>query len=139
MAVSPHAPRKTIPVVEDSPPMLALVLEILERADFAVLAAANAGEAIDIAERVKVIDLLLSDVMMPDMSGPALAAKLKELRRDMHVILMSGYAGGEMLVLNHGWHFIQKPFFPVQLVEKINEALSSEVRDQATDRFDTRS
>ena len=125
--------------MEDSAPILAVVLAILERADFIVLAATNAGEAINIAERVKAIDLLLSDVMMPDMSGPALAAKLKELRREMRVILMSGYAGGEMLVLNHGWHFIQKPFLPVQLVAKINEVLSSEVRDQATDHFDTRS
>jgi len=50
---------------------------------------------------------------------------------------MSGYAGGEMLVLNHGWHFIQKPFFPVQLVAKINEVLCSKMRDQGTDHFDT--
>ncbi len=40
---------------------------------------------------------------------------------------MSGYAGGEMLVLNHDWHFIQKPFFPVQLVAKINEVMYSKV------------
>lgn len=133
-----NAPRKTILVVEDSAPILAVVLKILERADFAVLAAASAAEAIAIAEHAKAIDLLLSDVMMPDMSGPALATKLKELWRGMRVILMSGYTGGEMLVLNHGWHFIQKPFVPVQLVAKINEVLSSEVRDQGTDHFDNR-
>jgi two-component system, cell cycle sensor histidine kinase and response regulator CckA len=138
MAVAPNAPRKTILVVEDSAPILSLVREILETADFIVLAAANTGEAIQLAKHAKVIHLLLSDVMMPDMSGPALATKLKDSWQDMRVILMSGYAGGEMLVLNHGWHFIQKPFFPVQLVAKINEALYSDVRDQGTDHFDTR-
>jgi len=139
MAAPPNTPPKTILVVEDNAPILALVLEVLNRADFIILSAANAGEAIAIAEHAKAIDLLLSDVMMPDMSGPALAAKLKESRQDMRVILMSGYAGGEMLVLNHGWHFIQKPFFPVQLIAKINEVLSSQVRDQAPDHFDTHS
>ena len=138
MAVPINTLRKTILVVEDSAPILTVVLEILRRADFVVLAAANAGEAMHIAKHAKAIDLLLSDVMMPDMSGPMLAAKLKESRKEMRVILMSGYAGGEMLVLNHGWHFIQKPFLPVQLVAKINEVLPSEVRDQATDHFDTR-
>jgi len=138
MAASPNAPLKTILVVEDTALILSLVRDILEAADFDVLAAANAGEAIQLAEHAKAIDLLLSDVMMPDMSGPALATKLKDSRHEMRVILMSGYAGGEMLVLNHGWHFIQKPFFPVQLVAKINEVMYSKVRDQGTDHFDTR-
>jgi len=137
MAVPPNAPRKTILVVEDSAPILSLVREILETANFIVLAATNAGEAIQLAEHAKAIDLLLSDVMMPDMSGPALAAKLRHSWQEIPVILMSGYAGGEMLVLNHGWHFIQKPFFPVQLVAKINEVLCSKMRDQGTDHFDT--
>ncbi len=73
MAASPNVPRKTILVVEDTALILSLVREILEVADFDVLAAANAGEAIHLAEHAKAIDLLLSDVMLPDMSGPALA------------------------------------------------------------------
>jgi FixJ family two-component response regulator len=59
--------------------------------------------------------------MMPDMSGPDLALKLKDGRPEMRVILMSGYADGRMLVFNYGWYFIEKPFVPVQLVAKINE------------------
>src|SRR5579864_1068341 len=138
MAVPPNAPRKTILVVEDNTVVLNLVREILERADFIVLAAANGGEAIELAEHAKGIDVLLSDVMMPDMSGPVLATKLKESWQEMRVILMSGYVGGEMLVLNHGWHFIPKPFVPVQLVAKINEVMYSGVPDQASDHFETR-
>jgi two-component system cell cycle sensor histidine kinase/response regulator CckA len=95
-------------------------------------------EAIQLGEQTETIDLLLSDGMMPDMSGPDLAAKLKCSRPEMPVILMSGFAGGEVLVLNHGWHFIHKPFVPVQLVAKINEVLASDTRDQGTDHFDTR-
>jgi DNA-binding NtrC family response regulator len=111
---------------------------ILENANFTVLAAASADEAIQLAGHAKTIDLLLSDVMMPDISGPDLALKLKKLRPEMRVILMSGYPGGGMLVLNYGWYFIQKPFVPVQLVAKINEVLDGEMRDQGTDHFDAR-
>ena len=132
------ATRKTILVVEDTALVLNTVRMILERANFTVLAAASADEAIRLAGCSKTIDLLLSDVMMPDISGPDLALKLKDLRPDMRVILMSGYDGGGMLVLNYGWYFIEKPFVPVQLVAKIDEVLGEEMRDQGTDHFDTR-
>jgi DNA-binding NtrC family response regulator len=131
-------PQKTILVVEDTALVLNTVRMILERAKFTVLAAASAGEAMRLNECAKTIDLLLSDVMMPDMSGPDLALKLKGVRPDMRVMLMSGYPDGGMLVLNYGWHFIQKPFVAVTLVAKINEILHEELRDQGTDHFDTR-
>ena len=130
------APQKTILVVEDTALVLKTVCMILERAEFTVLAAGSAEEAMRIAGFAKTIDLLLSDVMMPDMSGPDLALQLKELRPQMRVMLMSGYPDGAMLVLNYGWHFIEKPFVPAQLVAKINEVLGEEMRDQGTDHFD---
>jgi two-component system cell cycle sensor histidine kinase/response regulator CckA len=132
------APRKTILVVEDTALVLKTVRTILENANFTVLAAASADEAMQLAGSAKTIDLLLSDVMMPDVSGPDLALKLKELRPEMRVILMSGYGSGEMLILNYGWYFIEKPFIAGQLVAKINEVLREELRDQGTDHFDTR-
>jgi FixJ family two-component response regulator len=79
-----------------------------------------------------------SDVMMPSMSGPELALRLKKSRPDMRVMLMSGYPNGALLVLNYGWHFIEKPFVAAQLIAKINEILHQEIRDQGTDHFDTR-
>jgi len=133
-----QAPRKTILVAEDTALVLNTVRMILERANFTVLAAANAGEAMRLAECANTIDLLLSDVIMPDMSAPDLALKLEEQLPNMRVILMSGYDGGKMHCLNHGWHFIQKPFVPVQLVAEINEVLNGEMCDQVTDHFDTR-
>jgi two-component system cell cycle sensor histidine kinase/response regulator CckA len=130
-------PQKTILVVEDTTLVLNTVRMILERAKFTVLAAGSAEEAMRLAGFARTIDLLLSDVMMPDMSGPDLALKLKELRPEMRVMLMSGYPDGAMLVLNYGWHFI-KPFVAAQLVAKINEILNEELRDQGTDHFDPR-
>jgi two-component system, cell cycle sensor histidine kinase and response regulator CckA len=86
----------------------------------------------------RAIHLLLSDVMMPDVSGPELASALKENRPEMRVMLMSGFADGAMLILNHGWHFIAKPFLASALLVRVSDVLHSDVREQGTDHFDTR-
>jgi len=130
---------ETILVVEDHPLLLKLVKGILEDAHFTVLAANSAKKAIRIeAEFSGTIDLLLSDVTMPGVSGPDLAKKLKEQRPKMRIILMSAYPDGAMLVLNYGWHFIQKPFMPLALVGRVKHVLRSKTREQGTDHFDTR-
>ena len=134
-AVSP-----TILVVEDDPAILKMVKLILEGGGFVVLAAGSADQARLIADGFpRTIHLLLSDVMMPDVSGPELARALKQNRPEMRVVLMSGFADGAMLVLNHGWHFIAKPFLPTALLARMNDVLHSEMREQGTDHFDTRS
>lgn len=133
------APRETILVVEDDSAILQLVKIILEEAGFSVLPAASAHQASLIVEGFpRAIHLLLSDVMMPDVSGPVLATRLKEHRPDMRVMLMSGYADGAMLFLNHGWHFIQKPFLASSLLVRVNDVLHSDVEEQGEDHFDTR-
>ena len=130
---------ETILVVEDHPVVLEAVRTILERAGFQVLTAANGVDAIKLERGYyETIHLLLSDVMMPDLSGPALAKILKIYRPDMRVMLMSGYPGGDLLVLNYGWHFIEKPFLPAQLIEKVNGVLHAPDRSQGDDHFDTR-
>jgi len=130
---------ETILVVEDNAFVMKPVVMMLEHAGFTVLAASNAGQAIQIeADFAETIHLLLSDVMMPGMPGPALARKLQQRRPQMRVILMSGFIDGAMLVLNHGWHFIEKPFLANALLDRVNDVLHSETREQETDRFDTR-
>ncbi len=130
---------ETILVVEDDAGILKLVQVILEEAGFEVLAASSPEEAIRLeADLSRTIHLVLSDIMMPDMSGPDLAKLLKQRRPEMRVMLMSGFADGAMLVLNHGWHFIQKPFLPRALVGRVTDVLHTKVRDQATDHFDPR-
>ena len=130
---------ETILVVEDDAAILRLVQAILEEAGFEVLTASSAEKAICVeAQFARTIHLLLSDIMMPDTCGPDLADVLKQRRPEMRVMLMSGYADGAMLVLNHGWHFIQKPFLPAALVRGVIDVLHTKVRDQGTDHFDPR-
>ena len=130
---------ETILVVEDNPFVMKPVVIMLELAGFKVLSASNAGQATQIeSDFTGTIHLLLSDVMMPGMSGPDLADTLQQRRPQMRVILMSGFVGGEMLVLNHGWHFIQKPFLANALLDRVNDSLHSETYDQTSHRFDTR-
>ena len=130
--------RETILLVEDHPVLLKLVKQILEDASFTVIPASSGKQAIQFeAEFPGTIHLLLSDVRMKAMSGPSLAKKLKERRPQMRLMLMSGYPGGALLVLNYGWHYIEKPFVPSVLVSKIKDVLGGETREQSTDRFDT--
>jgi len=129
---------ETILLVEGRSVLLKLVKQILEDANFTVIPATNAKQAIRLeAEFPGTIDLLLSDVRMTGTSGPALAKRLKERRPQMRVVLMSGYPGGALLVLNYGWHYIEKPFVASVLVSKIKDVLRGETREQSIDRFDT--
>jgi len=130
---------ETILVVEDDRVVLKVVQLILERAGFAVLAANTASEASHFAANFAgTIHLLVSDVQMPDIAGPDLAIKLKAIRPELRVILMSGQADGALLILNYGWHFIRKPFLPDMLVATVKDVLAGASREQGTDRFDTR-
>jgi DNA-binding NtrC family response regulator len=130
----------TILVVDDTEIVRKSVVEFLERANFQVLAADCAASAIKLAQETDTtIDLLLSDVDMPDMSGPDLGQLLKQGRPNMHVMLMSGGAGGNLLVLNYGWAFIQKPFVASKLVAMVTEVLRTQDRSQpGGSEFDSR-
>jgi len=73
------------------------------------------------------------------MPGPDLGELLKKTRPDMHVMLMSGGTEGNLLVLNYGWAFIQKPMVPVKLVQMVTEVLHSPNRSQlGGQEFDSR-
>lgn len=138
MASSVGATHETILLVEDHLALLKLVKRILEDADFNVIAASSAAQAARLeADFPGTIDLLLTDVRMRNMSGPTLAKKLKDRRPQMRVVLMSGYPGGALLVLNYGWHYIEKPFVPAALVSKLKDVLHGEAREQQIDQFDT--
>jgi DNA-binding NtrC family response regulator len=132
--------RETILVVDDTEIVRKSVVAFLERADFQVLSADSAARAVELAgETDRTIDLLLSDVDMPKMSGPDLGQLLKKTRPDMHVMLMSGGVEGNLLVLNYGWAFIQKPFVPSKLIEMVKDVLHSENRAQlGGQEFDSR-
>ena len=105
-----------------------------------MLSADNGANAIELAKQTEGrIDLLLSDVDMPLMSGPDLGETLKKARPNMHVMLMSGGSNGNLLVLNYGWAFIQKPFVSAKLVQMVTEVLHSPDRSQlGGQEFDSR-
>jgi DNA-binding NtrC family response regulator len=130
---------ETILVVDDEKALLKIVVEILERANFRVLAANSGTAAIEIAASEQKIDLMLSDVDMSPMSGPDLGQLLKKKRPAMHVMLMSGGDNGNLLVLNYGWAYIQKPLVSKKLVEMITDVLHSADRSQlGGHEFDSR-
>jgi DNA-binding NtrC family response regulator len=129
---------ETILLVEDHPALLKLVTQILEDAKFTVIAASSAKQAIQLeSEFPGTIDLLLSDLRVTGTSGPSLAKKLKEQRPQMRMVLMCGYPGGAMLLLNYGWHYVEKPLVALTLVSKIKDVLRGETREQSTNRFDS--
>ena len=131
---------ETILVVDDNKGVRDAVISLLERANFKVLSADCGASAVKLAgETAEKIDLLLSDVDMGEMSGPDLGEILKKSRPDLHVMLMSGGPDGNLLVLNYGWAFIQKPFVAPKLVQMIRNVLDSANRSQlGGQEFDSR-
>ncbi|HYE92193.1 MAG TPA: PAS domain S-box protein [Terriglobales bacterium] len=128
-AGAPPAARgtETVLLVEDEAGVRDLAREVLERSGYTVLEAPTPAEALALAERhAGVIDVLLTDVVMPGMSGRALADAITRARPRTTVVFMSGYTNDAILhhgVLEAGIHFVEKPFAPRELTAKIREAL----------------
>jgi len=103
-------------LVEDEEDVRNLARDVLVDSGYTVLEASGADEATQICEQHDgPISLLLSDVVMPKTSGPQLAARLIDLRRDLLVLYMSGYTDEAIVhhgVLEPGTAFIEKPFTP---------------------------
>jgi two-component system cell cycle sensor histidine kinase/response regulator CckA len=118
---------ETVLLVEDNPEVRALVCAILRRYGYHVLEATTAGDALLICEQYQDrIHLLLTDVVMPRMSGRELWERLAPLRPTTRVIFMSGYTDDAIVrhgVLSSGVSFIQKPLTPEPLVAKVRQVL----------------
>jgi DNA-binding NtrC family response regulator len=114
-------------VVEDEAAIRQLAEKMLEALGLAVIVAGTPRQAIDTAERYNGrIDLLLTDVVMPEMNGRDLAAEIRSLYPELKVLFMSGYTANVIAhhgVLDEGVHFIQKPFSKQELAEGIRRAL----------------
>ncbi len=119
--------RETILLVEDEPMILDLAATILETQDYTVLQASTPGEAIRLArEHAGKINLLLTDVIMPEMNGRELAKSLLSLYPDMKRLFMSGYTADVIAhhgLLDEGVRFISKPFSMKGLIAKVREVL----------------
>jgi PAS domain S-box-containing protein len=118
---------ETVLVVEDEEALRKVARRSLTSAGFTVLTAANGVEAIEVAARhAGEIQLLLTDVVMPKMSGRALAQELVKTRPAIRVLYMSGYTDNAIVhhgVLDTGTQFIGKPFTGTDLARKVREVL----------------
>lgn len=123
--------QETILVVEDEQAILDLIGSMLDRLGYQVLKAATPGEAIEMAEQHPVaIDLLLTDVIMPEMNGRSLAKNIQTRHPDIQCVFMSGYTADVIVrhgVLNTGVHFLQKPVSLKVLANKIREVLGEKL------------
>ena len=125
----PPPPRgsETVLVVEDEEALRDLLAEVLEHSGYRVLKARDCTDAIKICtEREEPIHLLLTDVIMPQMSGRDLVQRVQPQRPAMKVLYMSGYTDGAIVhhgVLDPGIAFLQKPFAPRTVTQKIREVL----------------
>jgi two-component system cell cycle sensor histidine kinase/response regulator CckA len=113
----------TILVVEDDRALRELLRITLESSGYKVLAAADAAEALRLAESPgRAIALLVSDVMMPGMTGPDLARQLRASRAGLEVLLVSGYPR-DCELLDPRVAFLQKPFRPQALTDMVRGLL----------------
>jgi CheY-like chemotaxis protein len=121
------AGRETILLVEDEEGVRELARDILRANGYKVLEARNGNEALLITERHQgPLDLLLTDVVMPRMSGCELAERLGPLRSDLSVLYMSGYTDDAVIrhgAFGSGTAFLQKPFTPAALAQRVRETL----------------
>jgi PAS domain S-box-containing protein len=116
----------TVLLVEDEASLRKLTRDVLQEMGYKVQEAVDAAQALGIAKQFRTIDLLLTDVVMPGMSGRALANELAISHPDTRVLFMSGYTDGEIEkqgVLNAGIVILHKPFTREELIHRVEEAL----------------
>ena len=117
---------ESVLVVEDEPAVRDLAVLILREQGYKVQESGNAFEALELIRKNAPFDLVLTDVIMPQMSGKALFDQIKSQIPQTKVLLMSGYTDDALAhhgVLDEGLSFLEKPFSPAQLARKVREVL----------------
>lgn len=127
-----NSEKQTILVVDDEPDVLRLVESILSDAGFNVVSARGADRAIKTFDGMQECpDLLLTDVVMPGMSGPMLADHLLAKRPELKVLFMSGYDDRQVVqryVLEKGFRLLPKPF----TIKSLRKAIQAEIKPVGT-------
>ncbi|MFW5739594.1 MAG: PAS domain-containing protein, partial [Myxococcota bacterium] len=121
---------ESILLVEDEPALLSTSAKVLRRLGYRVLAASSPEEALRIADRAEFnIDLLVTDVVMPQMNGRQLADRIVATHPGVRCLYMSGHPADIVApqgVLEEGVHFIEKPFSRVEMAAKVREVLGDD-------------
>ena len=125
----PQSGHETVLLVEDESAVLRLSKIVLERFGYKVLTAGTPSEAIQLFQTHEGrVHLLVTDVVMPEMNGRELAARLRETRPELKALFVSGYSASALAprgVLDEGVHFLQKPFSLEDLASSVREALDA--------------
>jgi signal transduction histidine kinase/FixJ family two-component response regulator len=124
---APVAARHTILLVEDEAMLRLPLQERLEQEGYLVLSAADPQEGLDLsASHLGSIDLLITDLVMPIMSGQQMAEKIEQQRPEMRVLFMSGYTDDPRArrLIAHGANFLRKPFDAARFTNKVRELLA---------------
>lgn len=121
---------ETILLVDDEPQVLTLVREMLNREGFDVVIAASGAEALEIARSEdQGIDLLLTDIVMPELNGRDLAEQVRSVRPGLKILYMSGFMKETILkyygISITGLPFVQKPFTRETVMRKVRETLDT--------------
>jgi len=128
-ALIPSGRGETVLLVEDDQAILDMTRSMLENHRYTVLAVSSPSAAIDLAQQQEdSIDLMVTDVVMPEMNGRDLAGIIQALQPQMKVLFMSGYTANVIAhhgVLDEGVHFIQKPFSVAEFALKVQETIRS--------------
>jgi CheY-like chemotaxis protein len=129
VVAAPARGTETVLVAEDEAGLRALAVRILQSAGYTTLVAANGEEAVRLLERQdSPVHLLLTDVVMPGMSGPVLAERLQASHPGLKVLYTSGHADEAIVqqgILAEGVHFIGKPYTGAGLMRKVREVLDA--------------
>ncbi|NOZ09166.1 MAG: response regulator [FCB group bacterium] len=131
----PVSPKnKTVLVVEDDKSVITVVRKLLEREHFEVIIAVNGKEALDKLHEVEKINIIISDVVMPEMSGDELYRRVREAQFDCKFIFISGYDRQQLEKEEfEGVQYLQKPFNSSQLLEAIANLYRQKWRGGAAD------
>ncbi len=125
----PHG-TETILLVEDEEAVRRIVKLVLDASGYKVLEASNGQEALEVARGLgRAIHLVVTDVVMPEMSGRELAERLRSQAPFLRVLFISGYTDDAVMrhgVVDGGEAFLQKPFSPLTLAKKVREVLDAE-------------
>lgn len=119
---------KTLLIADDDPTVLTLATLVLEKSDYRCLKATNAMEALQILSDRPEVDALVSDILMPGMTGIELGHTVRRDKRDFPILLISGFPGADKddslgLFLQPKVAFLPKPFTPVQLRKAVDSLL----------------
>jgi DNA-binding response OmpR family regulator len=124
---------RTVLVVDDEPDIRSIIV-LTHQHDFAVLQAADADEAMQIA-RTQKIDLLLTDLEIGNgMNGIDLAERMNEEMPGIRTLVISGSPKSEILAAAKGLPHLRKPFLPIALLERVRHILATKVRAQTETR-----